>query len=138
MPSAINFKENNAILFEIEGTYQAKNEKDCKMNLILYYYKNQLKYKLKTKTQEFSNDAEIELNEEKNGYYITFKNIEWSEYLGALDNEGEPISKDIEVPDMVSGSLYKDQITLQNYGNSMNYYVLFDDCDEKYIELIRK
>ncbi|MFY1045499.1 hypothetical protein [Chryseobacterium sp. GP-SGM7] len=138
MASPNNSEKNKAILFKIEGIYEVKKEKDCRMSLILYYQKNQLKYKLKTETHEFSDNAEIELNEKKDGYYITFKNIEWSEYLGGLDNEGEPIDKNLELPNSVSGSLYKDQITIQNYGNSMNYYVVFDDCGEKYIELIKK
>lgn len=129
--------EKDITLFEIEGHYHLKKGNSCKMNLTLYYQKNQLKYKLKTDTHEFSDDAEIELNEAKDGYYITFKNIEWSEYLGGLDNEGEPIEKDLPIPKEVSGTLYKDEIIIQNYGNSMNYYMVFE-CGDKYIELIKK
>ncbi|MCX8534360.1 hypothetical protein [Chryseobacterium luquanense] len=134
-----NSEQIKALLFNIEGNYEFKKEETtCKMNLTLYYQKNQLKYKLKTNTREFSDNAEIELNEKKDGYYITFKNIEWSEYLGGLDNEGEPIDKNLSIPENVSGTLYKNEIIIQNYGNSMNYYVVFDDCGEKYIELIKK
>ncbi|MFC7345850.1 hypothetical protein ACFQO9_03830 [Chryseobacterium zhengzhouense] len=129
--------EKEKKIFEIEGHYQLKKGNSCKMNLTLYYQKNQLKYKLKTDTHEFSDDAEIELNEAEDGYYITFKNIEWSEYLGGLDNEGDPIEKDLPIPKEVSGTLYKDEIIIQNYGNSMNYYVVFE-CGDKYIELIKK
>ena len=130
--------KNGKALFEIEGHYQLKKGNSCKMNLTLYYQKNQLKYRLKTDTHDYSDDAEIELNDAKDGYYITFKNIEWSEYLGGLDNEGEPIDKNLEIPKSVSGTLYKDEILIQNYGNSMNYYVVFEDCGEKYIELVKK
>lgn len=134
-----NSEQIKTLLFNIEGNYEfRKEETSCKMNLTLYYQKNQLKYKLKTNTREFSDDAEIELNEKKDGYYIRFKNIEWSEYLGGLDNEGEPIDKNIAIPKNVSGTLYKDEIFIQNYGNSMNYYVVFKDCGEKYIELVKK
>ena len=131
--------KNGRTLFEIEGRYEFKKENsNCKMNLTLYYQKNQLKYKLKTQTHEYADDAEIELNDAKDGYYITFKNIEWSEYLGGLDNEGEPIDKNLEIPKSVSGTLYEDEIIIQNYGNSMNYYVVFEECGEKYIELVKK
>lgn len=138
-PPKDNSEQIKTLLFNIEGNYEFKKEETiCKMNLTLYYQKNQLKYKLKTNTREFSDDAEIELNEKKDGYYITFKNIEWSEYLGGLDNEGEPIDKNLSIPENVSGTLYKNEIIIQNYGNAMNYYVVFDECGEKYIELIKK
>lgn len=131
--------ESPKTLFSIEGNYEfKKGNSTCKMNLTLYYQKNQLKYKLETDSHEFSDDAGIELNEKKDGYYIIFKNIEWSEYLGGLDNEGEPLDKDLPLPQNVSGTLYKDEIIIQNYGNSMNYYVVFEECGEKYIELVKK
>lgn len=137
-PPKYNSEQIKTLLFNIEGNYEFKKEETtCKMNLTLYYQKNQLKYKLKTNTREFSDNAEIELNERKDGYYITFKNIEWSEYLGGLDNEGEPIQKDLSLPQDLDGVLYKNEIIIQNYGNSMNYYVKLEECGEKYIELIK-
>ena len=82
--------------------------------------------------------AEIELNEKKDGYYITFNNIEWSENEGALDDDGEQIDKEIVLPTTVQGVLYKNEITIQNTGNAMNYYVKIGECDLKFIHLIRQ
>lgn len=70
--------------------------------------------------------------------YLTLKNIEWSENEGISDDGGEPIEDDIGLPQEIQGELYKNEIAIQNYGNSMNYYVKFGECDLKYIHLIKK
>lgn len=131
--------EDAPTLFKIEGNYSVEeNESSCKLELKLYYKNKQLYYQLVTNTKKYADKAEIELNEEKDGYYITFKNIEWSENEGALDDEGEPIDKEITLPQDIQGVMYKNEITIQNSGNSMNYYVKIGDCDLKYIRLIKK
>lgn len=133
-----NIEKNEKLLFDIEGEYSFKDElTGCKLNLTLYYNNNQLKYKLKTNTRELSGNAILELNERKEGYYITFENIEWSEYLGAIDPEGESPDENLALPQEISGSLNKNEIIIENYGNAMNYYVKLGECDVKYIHLIR-
>lgn len=125
-----------ALLFDIEGNYKVKEAaENCKMDLKLYYLNGILKYNLTTDRRTISDNAKIELNEEKNGYYITFENIEWSENEGALNNEGEPIEKDVVLPKEIQGTLSKNEITIQNTGNAMNYYVKIGECEEKYIQL---
>ena len=37
----------------------------------------------------------------------------------------------------IEGAYYKDSIVIQNYGNSMNEYSHFTQCDEKYITFIK-
>lgn len=126
-----------ATFFEIVGNYILdSNDADCKFNLTLYYKNDQLRYKLTTNTRKLANKAEIKLNENKDGYYITFKNIEWSENEGTLNNDNE--DKEIALPSTVQGVLYKNEITIQNSGNAMNYYVKIGECDLKYIHLIKQ
>lgn len=126
-------------LFEIAGNYILENkDTDCKFNLRLYYKNDQLFYQLNTHTRKLTDKAEIELNEKKDGYYITFNNIEWSENEGALNDDGEQIDKEIALPTAVQGVLYKNEITIQNTGNAMNYYVKIGECDLKFIHLIRQ
>lgn len=126
-------------LFPIVGTYVIENDDaSCKMILILSYKADQLTYKLTTNKRTLADKAEIELNESKDGYYLTLKNIEWSENEGALNDEGEPTDPDVTLPTEIQGTLEKNQITIQNAGNSMNYYVKIGECDLKYIHLIRK
>jgi len=133
--------KNNNLLFDIEGNYTLKQvleqETDCKIFLSLFYKNGVLKYDMETNTRKLSGNAEIDLNERKDGYYITFKNIEWSEYLGAIDTENETSEKDMPLPEDIQGVLYKDEITIQNTGNAMNYYVKLGECDMKYIHLIK-
>lgn len=131
--------EDAPTLFNIEGNYNIEeNESDCKMQLELYYKNKQLHYQLVTNTKKYADKAILELNEKKDGYYITFKNIEWSEDEGALDNEGEPIVKERTLPQDIQSVMYKNEITIQNSGNAMNYYIKIGDCDLKFIKLIKK
>lgn len=126
-------------IFPIEGTYVIENDDAaCEMTLMLSYKADQLVYKLTTNTRTLADKAEIELNESKDGYYLTLKNIEWSENEGTLDDEGEPIDPDITLPTEIGGLLDKNQITIQNTGNVMNYYVKIEECNAKYIRLIKK
>ena len=122
---------------EIEGLYIFEDElANCKITLILFSENGILKYKMKTNTKEYSDIAEI--SKEENGNFITFKNIEWSEYLGALDSEGEPIHKNLEVPTDIEGGFDENGIMIQNAGNSMNYYSKIGDCGVKYIDLVKQ
>ena len=127
------------LLFEIEGNYKLKKDviTDCKISLSLLYKNGILKYNMETNTRKLSGDAEIELNENRDGYYITLKDIKWSEYLGTIDNDGAESENDLPLPEDIQGVLYKDEITIQNSGNSMNYYVKLGECDVKYIHLIK-
>ena len=126
-------------LFDIEGSYALiDTATSCKLSLNLFYKSNELNYQLITNTKKYADKAIIELNEKKDGYYITFKNIEWSENEGTLNDEGEPIDKEISLPQDIQGVMYKNEITIQNSGNSMNYYVKIGDCDLKFIRLIKK
>ncbi|BFM45342.1 hypothetical protein CFS9_39830 [Flavobacterium sp. CFS9] len=130
--------KNNDLLFDIVGNYTFKDEAtDCKIILSLFYENEILKYQMKTNTRELSGNAKIDLNEKKDGYYITFKNIEWSEYSGVTDTEGETSDEDLPLPQDIQGVLYKNEITIQNSGNAMNYYVKLGECDVKYIQLIK-
>ena len=131
--------KNNDLLFDIEGNYTLKKDvvTDCEIILSLFFKNEVLRYNMETNTRKLSGNAKIELNENKDGYYITFKNIEWSEYLGAIDTEGETSEEDLPLPQEIQGVLYKDEITIQNAGNAMNYYVKFGECDLKFIHLIR-
>ena len=129
---------NNKTLFDIEGSYSLEqSESSCKFDLTLYREKGQLRYKLVTNTRNLTGAAAIELNERKDGYYLALKDLEWSENDGALNDEGEPIDASIKLPTSVEGILYKDEISIQNAGNAMNYYVQVGECDLKYIILKR-
>lgn len=136
--------KSEKLLFPIVGTYQIENRNseitDCKMVLKISQKNEKFRYLLKTESRTLQGDISLDLNEEKDGYYITFKNIPWSEYKGTieLDEDGNEIEHDYEVPNDIQGVLYKNEIDIQNTGNAMNYYVKFEGCDLKFIHLVRK
>lgn len=133
-------EDSLAYLFPIEGQYLLeKNEGNCTMELNIYYNKKQLSYRLETSTRRLHGDVLITLNEKRDGYYITLKGIEWSEYGGpATPDKNEEQEEEPVLPQDVEGVLYENEITIQNSGNAMNYYVKLGDCDLKYIHLIKK
>jgi len=77
------------------------------------------------------------LDEKKERYFVTLKNIKWSKNIGVVDSEGNAIDKNLSLPDEIQGSLDKNGIMIQNYGNAMNDYEKFTECGLKYISLIK-
>jgi len=127
--------------FEIEGLYTlADTNSCCKMELRIHRNKKQFNYQLNTATRQWQGDVLLTVNEKKDGYYITLQGIEWSEYEGVVDPDEpeEELKEETAFPQDVQGVFYYNEITIQNTGNSMNYYVKFDDCDLKYIHLVKK
>lgn len=128
----------NKFIFDIEGTYTFKDEPSkCDLTITIFKADGDYKYKLITTERNLSGGISLELNERKDGYYINFKGIEWSEYEGAIEadeNENE-VEKEVELPTDLNGLIYEGEITIQNSGNAMNYYVKLAECDVKYIHL---
>jgi hypothetical protein len=127
-------------LFDITGDYLLQSDDtSCKIELNIKSNNNEFTYQLKTNTRQLHGDVMITPNEKRDGYYITLKNIEWSEYEGAVNFDEDAIQEqeDIVLPREVQGVLYENEITIQNTGNAMNYYVKFGECDLKYIHLLK-
>ena len=125
---------------EIEGTYVVINEPDaadqCNMTITIEQVGKSYMYKFLSDTRALSGKLSVVANQEKDGYNITFEGIEWSECEGALDDNGEPKAEEaLPLPVGITGVIKDKQITIQNYGNSMNYYVQLEDCSNKYILL---
>jgi hypothetical protein len=67
---------------------------------------------------------------------IVFEGIEYAEYEGDI-NKNTDSSITPELPVGIDGWLDLDTIKMQNYGNSMNYYVKFSSCG-KYLRFVKK
>ncbi|MGX7666708.1 hypothetical protein [Flavobacterium pedocola] len=131
----------NGFLFNIEGIYlTTENEIECQIKLEIFKENETLKYKFKTPKKDLTGEVSVSLNEKKDGYYLSLKGIQWSEYEGTIeyDENGEEIENEYELPKDLKGILYENQIVIQNTGNSMNYYVQLAECDLKYIYLNKK
>jgi hypothetical protein len=125
---------------QIEGTYVVINGPDesgkCTMTIIIEKASGGYTYKFSTESRSLSGELSVEATEGKDGYYINLEGIEWSEYEGALDDEGEAKAKEpLDLPIGINGVIIDNEITIQNTGNSMNYYVKLEDCGKKYIRL---
>ncbi len=135
-----NISISNKLLFNIEGLYLIENDSSeiekCKLEVLITKKNENYFYKLISEERNVTGEISLKLNEQNDGYYITLEGIKWSENEGNIDDESEKNSLDLPIG--IQGSLYENEISIQNYGNSMNYYVQLYDCGKKYIHLIKK
>lgn len=125
----------------IEGTYTTQK---CALSLIISKNKTNYEYVLKTNLRTLKGKAV--LSKSNSGEkYISLEGIKWDEYEGDISNEDESDStadsktqKDLEIPVGIDALYTKDTLTIQNYGNSMNYYTKISECGLKFIQLIKK
>ncbi|WP_366182582.1 hypothetical protein [Flavobacterium ovatum] len=119
----------------IVGTYTNANGTACNFKLIISKKKNSYFYSIITAERSLKGKVSFSRNIDSKEVYINFNGIKWAAYNGALDAEGEPANKTIKIPVGIEGLLNENEITIQNYGNAMNNYTKFNDCDDKYITL---
>ena len=124
----------------IVGTYIVINEggasDKCPMTLTISQAAEGYKYKLETESRSLTGKLLVQATQEKNTLNISLEGIRWSEYEGELGDDGEPKVKGaLELPVGIDGILQDNQISIQNSGNSMNYYVKLEECGRKYIVL---
>lgn len=125
----------------VEGTYLTK---ECAISLIISKNKTDYQYVLKTKLRTLKGKA-ILSKSNSGEKYISLEGIKWDEYEGDISNEDESDStanaksqKNLEIPVGIDALYVKDTLTIQNYGNSMNYYTKISECGLKFIQLIKK
>jgi len=131
-----SFGSNNETIFQaddITGYYQIIDSSYCKFDLEITKSDNQYFYNINTENQNFKGEMEISVSD--NEIIISFTEIEWAEYGGMLDDDGEPVRNDLEKPIGIDAEWKNGEIFFQNYGNSMNYYTKFMNCGEKFITL---
>lgn len=143
-------KENSQTLIEdsnknedsIEGIYTAvmdsNNADDCKLTIELLKTKENYIFTLKTNLRNIKGKANFITNE-SGEKYVVLEDIPWDEYEGDISNEEDTVkSKEIEIPKGIDFLYNKDTLTIQNYGNAMNYYTKLGECGAKFIQLVKK
>ena len=72
-------------------------------------------------------------------YGIVFEGIEYAEYEGDVSQQADSDAdtKTFDLPIGIGAELDGNTITIQNYGNAMNYYVKFGGCQVKFIRLVK-
>jgi phosphoenolpyruvate synthase/pyruvate phosphate dikinase len=123
-------------LYKVEND-STESEK-CKLDILITKKDKEYEYELKSEERKLNGKISLKLNENRDGYYFTLEGIEWSEYEGNIDEVNETENNQLDLPIGIQGSLYENKISIQNYGNSTNYYVQLSDCGKKYIHFIKK
>ncbi|MDD4604438.1 MAG: hypothetical protein PHF97_11615 [Bacteroidales bacterium] len=132
---------------KIEGIYKtlAKDEETgddtpCELSITITKNEGAYYYHLKTNMRDVNGKVSFDRDIEAKETYITFEGIKWAEYEGDVSNKKAEKktngSKDIPVG--IDGLFTESEITIQNDGNSMNYYVKFNECDRKFIRLLKE
>ncbi|WP_299315550.1 hypothetical protein [uncultured Aquimarina sp.] len=101
--------DNNSMF---NGIYQSKND-DCFMMVNI----SGSTYEIRTQHQD--KRGTIEIKKEDKSIFFHFINLYNKKYLDKN----------------VKAEFINNTIVIQNYGNDLNRYVRFDECDSKYIEL---
>lgn len=125
----------------IEGIYKhvgtEYGSKPCNLTLTITKKNGQYYYNLKSDLRNLNGKVSLYRSLEENETSIMLEGIEWAEYRGEISNEDDENyqEKELELPIGINGSFVENEITIQNYGNSMNYYLKLNDCGEKFIRL---
>lgn len=133
-------KEINNLPKNIEGIYKTKNNSDeieiCNLTIKITKKNGEYFYNYKSESRILNGKVSFSRNIEDNETYIILEGIEWSEYSGDVSNQDDENyeEKELELPNEIGGLFNENEITIQNYGNAMNYYVKLNDCGKKYIE----
>lgn len=105
----------------LKGWFEAEDSA-CELDISL----DRGQYVIKYNKKKFTDNFKIEINESDT--LIIFNNLKHFEAL-ANPSGFEPSSNNLS-------GLYEEQsIVIQNYGNAMNEYTLFESCPEKYLIL---
>lgn len=126
----------------IAGTYQGD---ECSISVEIAKARDGYSYVLKTNNRKLTGKATFSTNE-SGEKYLVLEGIEWDEYEGDVSHQDETdtlsdpkkTNKELDIPIGIGFAYKKDTLTLQNYGNAMNYYTKLGECDAKYIELVKK
>ena len=127
---------------EITGTYYAESidgqSESCDMSVEIRKNGAGYSYQFNLNGEKIKGRVTLKKNDSKETY-INFEGIKWAEYQGDISNDPEKgDTTSFELPVGIDGLLAGKEITIQNYGNAMNYYVKFAGCDEKYIRLVKQ
>ena len=106
--------EKQQLTNDYSGVYKSDAGKGCNLTIKLVKENSGYKYFL---TGEHYDAEGIAIIEQSDAVYITFD--------GPIGNNK---------PKTVSGQIDGNSIKIQNYGNSMNEYHYFVECDQKYLE----
>ncbi len=125
---------------KIEGVYQAttmEESSNCAITVAIRKEKGEYLYDFQSTERKLHGKVTFFRDLEDRQVYITLEGITWSEYGGDLD-QADKRKTPLKLPIGIDGMFSQDTISIQNYGNSMNYYTKLSDCGAKYVFFVRK
>ena len=120
------------------GVYIYKSENDSLDKSILTISEKGKDFVYNLKTSVRNVNGKLSMTDDG---YLILEGISWDEYKGNISEEVDSENRDVivesnlEIPKEIEAVLDadKNEIVIQNTGNSMNYYVKLGEIDEKYI-----
>ena len=103
---------------EYIGTYKTNDPQSCPMEITITYQSDGYHYKIVTSAKK--KEGRVKITKMDKEIYMSF--------VGLLGKQPKTV---------VEGQYMDNSIVIQNYGNAMNKYLVFSECDAKYIELLR-
>ncbi|QNK64198.1 hypothetical protein H7F33_06845 [Pedobacter sp. PAMC26386] len=129
---------------DISGLYQSASGKEgisaCDLSVKITKIKGQYFYQFNIAGEILKGKVTLRKTPGEKEMSIVFEGIKWAEYEGDVSSDTtDNVSPNPQpkLPVGVAGSLLNGEIIIQNYGNAMNYYVVFTACGEKFITLTR-
>lgn len=104
---------------DYSGVYRIADEKIC--NLTITVRKNEHGYMYLIKGTGVKSSGKLAVEKDGEQVYLTFTGM-------LRSGDRSP----------VTGAYSGNTITIQNYGNSMNEYVCFKQCDGKYLQFVKQ
>ncbi|WP_075342425.1 hypothetical protein [Tenacibaculum agarivorans] len=121
-------KENKVV-----GTWINKTSN---LSFTLTLKDKKLYYTFTSPKRSFTNTAYITHNN-----LIVFNGFEWSEYAGGtIDDEGTEKHEAPPLPKEIGCAIdfENNKFIIQNYGNAMNYFVIIEEAEEKYVQFVKQ
>lgn len=123
---------------KIEGSYKSE---DCNMEIVIKKVREKYYYTFISEIRTLKGEISLERNDRYNG--ITLEGIEYAEDyfdvgLPEENPEYEELKKEGNRSVGIDCFLESDKITIENYGNAMNYFLKLRDCGNKYIVLLKQ
>jgi hypothetical protein len=118
---------------KIEGSYKSE---DCNIEIIIKKERERYYYTFISEIRTLKGEISLKRNDRYNE--IILEGIEYAEDyfdvgLPEENPEYEELKKDGNRRVGIDCFLDSDKITIENYGNAMNYYLKLRDCGNKYI-----
>ena len=132
-----SFRDISGYYEEVDDEQTEELNEGCGISVNIKRNTKGFSYYLKTSDRRYRGKITL-VNISDDKYGIVFEGTKYAEYEGDLSQKTvDDNAKKTNSPVGVGGELQQDTITIQNYGNAMNYYVQIGGCQVKYLRLVR-